>query len=50
MKQMRRVIDEFIEQARERMAARPESYEKPENLLEGMLAAQKTDDQDGARA
>jgi cytochrome P450 len=44
IKQMRSAIDGFIEQARERMAARPESFEKPENLLEGMLAAQMTDD------
>lgn len=34
----------FIEQARRRMAARPELHEKPENLLEAMLAAQEGDD------
>ena len=33
----------FIAQARERMAARPELYEAPENLLEAMLAAQRAD-------
>ena len=42
-KQMHKAIDRFIKDARERMDARPESYEKPVNLLEGMLAAQKTD-------
>lgn len=33
----------FIERARERMAARPELFEEPENLIEGLLAAQKAD-------
>jgi cytochrome P450 len=33
----------FIAQARERLAARPELREAPENFLEGMLAAQETD-------
>lgn len=32
----------FIEQARARMAERPELAEAPENLLEGLLAAQRT--------
>ncbi|MFP5389559.1 MAG: cytochrome P450, partial [Thermoleophilia bacterium] len=33
----------FLEQARVRMDAEPERYEEPENLLEGMLAAQRKD-------
>jgi cytochrome P450 len=33
----------FIVAARERMSARPELYEQPENLLEAMLAAQRAD-------
>ena len=33
-------VHDCIEQARQRMAARPELYEQPENLLEAMLAAQ----------
>jgi cytochrome P450 len=37
-------INGFIDDARQRMNARPELYEKPENLLEGMLAAQRSDD------
>ena len=41
--QMHRSIQEFIEQARARMAARPDSFESPENLLEAMLAAQHAD-------
>lgn len=41
--EMHRAISGFIEQARTRMDARPELYEEPENLLEGMLAAQRTD-------
>jgi len=40
-------VDGFIEQARQRMAARPELYEQPENLLEAMLAAQ-AQETDGA--
>jgi cytochrome P450 len=36
-------VSGFIEQARERMATRPELCEAPENFLEGMLAAQATD-------
>jgi cytochrome P450 len=42
--EIRRAVEEFIEQARVRMAARPELRETPENFLEGMLAAQETDD------
>jgi len=38
-----REIEGFIESARERMAARPELFEEPENLLDGLLAAQKAD-------
>jgi cytochrome P450 len=41
--EIRRAVQEFIEQARERMAARPELREAPENFLEGMLAAQEMD-------
>jgi cytochrome P450 len=41
--EIRRAVQEFIEQARERMAARPELRQAPENFLEGMLAAQETD-------
>ncbi len=33
-------VEGFIEHARQRMSARPELYEQPENLLEAMLAAQ----------
>jgi cytochrome P450 len=33
----------FIETAQARMAARPELYEEPENMIEGLLAAQKAD-------
>jgi cytochrome P450 len=36
-------VAEFIEQAKARMEAEPERYEEPENLLEGMLAAQRED-------
>jgi cytochrome P450 len=42
-------VEGFIDQARRRMAARPELYEHPENLLEAMLAAQAqhADEHDG---
>jgi cytochrome P450 len=40
---MREAIAGFIERARKRMEAEPSRYEEPENLLESMLAAQKTD-------
>lgn len=33
----------FIAEARKRLEERPERYEEPENLLEGMLAAQRED-------
>jgi len=38
-----REIEGFIEKARERMAQRPELFEEPENLLDGLLAAQRDD-------
>jgi len=41
--EIRRAVEKFIEQARERIAARPELREAPENFLEGMLVAQETD-------
>jgi cytochrome P450 len=41
--EMKRAISGFIEQARARMDADPERYDEPPNLLEGMLAAQRTD-------
>jgi cytochrome P450 len=41
--EIRRAVEGFIAQARARMAARPELRETPENFLEGMLAAQKSD-------
>jgi cytochrome P450 len=40
---IRRAVEQFIEQARARMAERPSLREAPENFLEGMLAAQETD-------
>ena len=40
---IRRAVERFIEQARERMAERPELREAPENFLEGMLAAQEAE-------
>jgi cytochrome P450 len=42
--EIRRAVTEFIDQARTRLRERPELREQPENLLEGMLAAQETDD------
>ncbi len=36
-------IKDFVQQARQRMAHRPELYEQPQNLLEAMLAAQRDD-------
>jgi cytochrome P450 len=36
-------IEGFIEKARARMAARPRLFEEPENLIEGLLAAQRVD-------
>jgi cytochrome P450 len=43
LREIRRAVEGFIKEARERMAARPELREQPENFLEGMLAAQETD-------
>jgi cytochrome P450 len=40
---MHHAVGEFVQAGRTRMAARPELYEHPENLLEAMLAAQATD-------
>ncbi len=40
---LHRAVEQFIEQARKRMAARPGLREAPENFLEAMLAAQETD-------
>lgn len=41
--EMERAIEGFIEQAKARMEADPELHETPQNLLEGMLAAQRED-------
>jgi cytochrome P450 len=41
--EVRKAVLGFIEQAKARMARRPELREQPENFLEGMLAAQETD-------
>lgn len=38
-----RAAQRFIEAGRARLEAEPERYEAPENLLEGMLAAQRAD-------
>jgi cytochrome P450 len=43
MVEVYRAIEGFIEKARARMAARPQLFEAPENLIEGLLAAQKAD-------
>lgn len=40
---MRAAVEGFVAQARARMDATPGSYEQPQNLLEGMLAAQRSD-------
>jgi cytochrome P450 len=40
---IRRAVEQFIEQARARMAEQPQLREAPENFLEGMLAAQEAD-------
>lgn len=42
--ELHKAVGEFIAQARERIAARPELLAAPENFLEGMIAAQQTDD------
>ncbi len=44
LREIRRAVEGFIAQARERMAARPQLREEPENFLESMLAAQELDD------
>jgi cytochrome P450 len=41
--EIRRAVEQFIEQARARIAERPQLRDAPENFLEGMLAAQETD-------
>ena len=41
--EIRRAVERVHRQARARMAARPELRETPENFLEGMLAAQESD-------
>jgi cytochrome P450 len=38
-----KAIEGFIEKAQARMAARPELFDHPENLIEGLLAAQQAD-------
>jgi cytochrome P450 len=40
---LRPAVASFMEEARERIAARPELREAPENFLEGMIAAQESD-------
>lgn len=40
---LRPAVVSFMEEARERIAARPELREAPENFLEGMVAAQETE-------
>jgi cytochrome P450 len=44
MAELHTAVEEFIAQARERIAQRPELLAEPENFLEGMLAAQQTED------
>jgi cytochrome P450 len=41
--QLHEAVDQFIEQARRRIAAEPELREQPENFLQSMIAAQETD-------
>jgi cytochrome P450 len=43
MVEVYRAIEGFIGKARARMAARPELFDAPENMIEGLLAAQRTD-------
>lgn len=43
MLEVHRAIEAFIESARSRMANRAELFEEPENLIEGLLAAQRDD-------
>jgi cytochrome P450 len=40
---VRTAVTGFMDETRERIAARPELREKPENFLEGMIAAQETE-------
>jgi cytochrome P450 len=41
--ELRRAVGAFIERARAEIEARPELLERPENFLQGMLAAQRAD-------
>jgi cytochrome P450 len=41
--ELRRAVAGFIAEVRERLEARPELHEEPENFLESMLAAQQTE-------
>ncbi len=41
--EIHRAVEGFIAQARQRVAERPELLQEPENFLEGMLAAQRSD-------
>jgi cytochrome P450 len=41
--EMRRAVSEFIERARARMEVEPRRFEEPPNLLEAMLAAQRSE-------
>jgi cytochrome P450 len=43
LSELHSAVTVFIAEARERMAARPELLQAPENLLEGLLAAQHAD-------
>ncbi|MET0307009.1 MAG: cytochrome P450 [Solirubrobacterales bacterium] len=43
MVEVYKATEGFIQRAQARMAARPELYEEPENLIEGLLSAQKDD-------
>jgi cytochrome P450 len=43
MAEVYRAVEGFIASARGRLAEQPKRYEEPENLLEGMLAAQRED-------
>ena len=43
MDYLRPAVQGFIDQARKRIAARPELRESPENFLEGMIAAQENE-------
>ncbi len=41
--EIKRAVTAFMDQTRERIAARPELRDSPENFLEGMIAAQEKD-------